>query len=122
MLAGPSYFFAKGSLFLLYYRVFALKRLMRLMIICGLVFAFVLYIVVTVPVVSTLCAPRMGHKWDFSVLITCRRSLTFAMIQAAANLSLDLFIFVLPIPAIVQLKLPMTQKFGVLAIFMTGLL
>lgn len=122
MLAGPSYFFAKASLFLLYYRVFALKRLMRLMIICGVVFAFVVYVVVMVPLIGTLCAPHIGHKWNFEVLLSCRRALTYGVVQAVANLSLDLFILALPIPAIVQLRLPMNKKIGVLAIFMTGLL
>lgn len=122
ILAGPSYFFAKASLFLLYYRVFALKNLMRKMIICGAVFALLVYIVIMVPVVGTLCAPRIGHEWDFRVLLSCRRALTYGVVQAVSNLTLDLFILALPIPAIVQLQLPMNQKIGVFAIFMTGLL
>lgn len=121
ILAGPSYFLAKASLFLLYYRVFALKKLMRTMIICGVVFALLVYIVVMVPVVGTLCTPRIGHEWDFRVLLSCRRALTYGVVQAVSNLSLDLFILALPIPAIVQLQLPMNQKIGVFAIFMTGL-
>lgn len=71
---------------------------------------------------STLCAPRIGHAWDFRVLLSCRGALSFSVVQAVANLCLDLFIFVLPIPAIVQLKLPLQKKIGVLAIFMTGVL
>lgn len=122
VLAAPTYFLAKTSLFLLYYRVFALKKVLRLMIISGVIFAFVLYIVVTEPIVSALCAPPIGKAWDFRVLLTCRRALSFSVVQAVANLCLDLFIFVLPIPAIVQLKLPLEKKIGVLAIFMTGVL
>lgn len=122
MLAGPSYFFAKASLFLLYYRIFTLKKLMRVMIICGLVFAFVVYFVVMVPVVGTLCAPHIGHKWNFLVLLSCRKTLTYGVVLAVSNLILDLFILILPIPAIVQMQLPKNKKMGVLAIFMTGLL
>lgn len=122
MLAAPSYFFAKTSLFLLYYRVFALKQLMRTMIIGGVTFAFVLYIVVMVSVMGTLCTPRVGRAWDFAVLLSCRKALLFSVVQAVSNLALDLFILVLPIPAIVQLQLPMNKKIGVFAIFMTGLL
>lgn len=122
MLAGPSYLFAKASLFLLYYRIFALKNLMRVMIKCGIAFGFVVYIVVNLPLVSTLCAPPAGHKWDFSVLLSCRRALTFGVVQAVFNVALDLFILILPIPAIVQLQLPMNKKIGVFAIFLTGLL
>ena len=122
VLAGPSYLFAKASLFLLYYRIFALKKLMRKMIICGIAFGFVVYVVVNLPLVSTLCAPPAGGKWSFSVLITCRRALAFGVVQAVSNVALDLFILILPIPAIVQLQLPMNQKIGVFAIFLTGLL
>ena len=110
------------SLFLLYYRVFALKELMRTMIICGVTFAFVLYIVVMVSVMGTLCTPRPGRAWDFAVLLSCRRALHFSVVQAVSNLALDLFFLVLPITAIVQLELPMNKKIGVFAIFMTGLL
>ena len=41
--------------------------------------------------------------------------------MAAINLATDIFILVLPIPAIWSLQLPIRKKLGIWAIFLTGL-
>ena len=122
MITGPSIFFAKTSLFLLYYRVFAPKKLIRMFIIIGIIFAFVIYILIFIPLMASLCAPHVGQEWDLMVLKKCRRALAFGVVQATTNLIIDLYILALPIPVVLQLQLPTKKKIGILAIFMTGLL
>lgn len=122
MIVGPSIFFAKASLLLLYYRVFAPNKLMRFLIISGIAFAFVVYILVMIPLMAYYCAPPIGHEWDLMVLKSCRRTLVFGVVQAVTNLILDLYILALPIPVVLRLQLPTRKKVGILAIFMTGLL
>lgn len=118
---GPLVFFAKTSLFLLYYRVFAPKKLFRYMITIGIVFSF-FFCLTTLAIAVYLCAPHAGKDWDAEVLGSCSRHIAlYYVISGAVNMALDIFMLILPIPVVLQLQLPLKKKVGVLAIFMTGL-
>lgn len=114
-------FFAKSSLFLLYYRVFAPKKLFRYIITIGIAFCCAVYLV-HLAVVVYFCAPHAGNDWDPRVLDSCARIGLYNIVSGAGNLALDIFMLGLPIPVILRLQLPWQRKVGVLAIFMTGLL
>lgn len=114
-------FFAKTSLFLLYYRVFAPKKLIRYIITIGIAFCFVLYLT-QLAVTVYFCTPHAGNDWDLRVLYSCARIGFYNIVSGAGNLALDIFMLGLPIPVILRLQLPWQRKIGVLAIFMTGLL
>lgn len=118
---GPMMFFAKTSLFLLYYRVFAPKRLLRYIITFSIAFCFAIYFA-NVAVAVIYCAPHIGRDWNLWVLYSCSRIGFYHIISGAANMALDIFMLGLPIPVILRLQLPWKKKVGVLAIFMTGLL
>lgn len=118
---GPMMFFAKTSLFLLYYRVFAPKRLLRYIITIGIAFCFAVYFA-NVAVAVRYCAPHIGQGWNLWVIYSCSRIGFYNIISGAANMALDIFMLGLPIPVILRLQLPCKKKVGVLAIFMTGLL
>lgn len=120
-LTGPMMFFAKTSMFLLYYRVFAPKKLFRYIITIGIGFCFAVYFAY-LAVAAYFCAPHAGKGWDAMILYSCSRSGFYYIISGGANLALDIFMLVLPLPVILRLQLPMNKKVGILAIFMTGLL
>lgn len=118
---GPMMFFAKTSLFLLYYRVFAPNKFLRYIITVGIAFCFAVYLA-SLAVAVYYCAPHPGKAWDLLVLSSCPRIGCYNVILGVANLALDIFMIGLPIPVILRLQLPLKKKIGVLAIFMTGLL
>lgn len=121
LLAGPMMFFAKTSIFLLYYRVFAPKKLLRYIIIIGIACCFAVY-TMSLAVDVYFCAPHAGKKWNLLVPFSCTKAGGFSIAAGAANLALDVFMLALPIPVILQLQLPFKRKMVVLAMFMTGLL
>ena len=49
------------------------------------------------------------------------RSKTFDLLLGGVNIANDIYLLILPIPAVWSLKLPARKRFGVLAIFMTGI-
>ena len=119
---GPSMFFAKASLLLLYLRIFGTKKIARYAIYFCLIFAFCQYSV-NIPVEAYYCAPSAGKAWTLSNLLPkCEQSLYLALVQGPLNLILDLVIFVLPIPVVMGLQMSLRKRVAVLAVFFTGLL
>jgi hypothetical protein len=121
MLLGPSIFFAKTSIFLLYFQLFTVNKTNRQLIYAGMVFAFFLYWT-NVTVEPYFCAPHLGQPWDFSVGTRCARLIPWGMVQGVSAVLLDLYIFILPIPIILNLHLPKRKKLSVLLVFMTAAL
>lgn len=122
MMIGPSMFFAKVSLLLLYLRIFGLKKRVRYTIYFGLVFAFCLYWV-NVPLSIYSCSPRLDEEWDIQDLGSrCNKSRLFGLFQGSLNVVLDLFIFILPIPVVMGLQMNARKRLAVLIVFLTGVL
>lgn len=118
---GPLDFFAKTSLFLLYYRVFAPKKLFRYMITIGIVFSFSVSFT-NLAIAVYFCAPHAGKDWNVMIIGSCSQKIAFYyVISGTANMALDVFMLGLPIPVVLRLQLPLKKKLGVLAMFMTGL-
>ena len=114
-------FFAKTSIFLLYYRVFTPNKFLRYIISVGIAFCFAVYLA-SLAVAVYYCAPHPDKAWDLLVLYSCSRIRYYQIISGVANLALDIFMIGLQIPVILRLQLPLKKKIGVLAMFMTGLL
>lgn len=66
--------------------------------------------------------PHNGEEWDFAVLSNCNHLSTPGFVQAAMNIAVDLAIFILPLPIIAKLQMPMAKKIAIAGIFATGLL
>lgn len=114
-------FFAKLSLFMLYYRLFEPQKVIRHAIFFGITISFIVFFG-HMTVYGILCAPEVGHPWDLTVAEKCSRSLVIEFVLGVANLALDTFLLILPIPVILPLRLSVKKRIGVLAIFMVGLL
>ena len=70
-----------------------------------------------------LCAPRPEQSWLFpGVLQKCERQETYAIIQGACNVAMDILILVLPVPVILELRMKKSRKIGTLANLGTGVM
>ena len=111
ILTGPSLFFAKTSLLLLYLRLFGPKQSTRYAIYVGLVFAFCLYWI-SIPLMAYYC-PRLQCQSSMVIL---------SLVQGPLNVVLDLYIFVVPIPVVMRLQMSLRRRFAVLSVFFTGIM
>ena len=88
------------------------------MIVTGL-FYFASAVVFAVP-----CSPRSGHDQAayFKALASpgFLRTRPLVAVSAAASVASDLYLVVLPLPAVWSLQLPFRKKIGVSAMFLTG--
>lgn len=113
---------AKLSLLLLYLGVFRPNPNLRYLIYLGIVFNILFY-------TSTMIAffvfymPRPGESL-FQVLYSDRapKGLVLSYVQGGVNVGSDFYILCLPVWGVLQLQLAPKQKFGILGIFLTGLL
>ncbi|KAL8816421.1 MAG: hypothetical protein Q9223_004561 [Gallowayella weberi] len=117
---SPAILMAKLSLLSLYLEVFGPDQRLRYAIYFGLVFVTLFY-TATFVAFCVLAIPRPGQSLigvllskDFASLIP------ISVVQGAANVASDFYIFLLPIPGVLQLQMPTKKKIGVCAIFATG--
>ena len=121
LLLNFSIFFAKNAMLLLFLRVFSVDRPLRLAIYGAMIFTIPLYWT-QLFTESYFCTPRPGHKWDLSIGQACSHNIIWGVIQGVLNVVLDIYMLVLPIPAVLNLQLSKGKKVGVLAVFGTALL
>lgn len=118
----PVYFTSKTAIFLLYRQLFSIKRWMRVAINIGIAITFAIYFL-NVPLAAIYSAPRVGHSW--SEMLTShgpRNMITFGIVMAVVSTLLDLYIFVLPLPNILHLQMPLGRRLQVACVFATALL
>ena len=119
---GPTIFFAKLSLLLLYLRIFSPNQLTRYLIYFGIAVNFLVYTATTVAF-GYMCIPRPSQTWlEGSTTAMCKSSSIMNYIQGIFNVVSDFYILTLPIPVVWRLQMPQAKKVGVMVIFMTGLL
>ena len=122
MLFGPTLFFAKGAILLLYLRIFNINKKMRYGIWLGQIWNFLLYWG-CIPIATYYGTPRIGQSWDDVALTeTCANLNTVVLVQGVLSVVLDLYIFVLPIPIVSKLQISLRQRLSILSIFGTGIL
>ncbi|KAK8050928.1 hypothetical protein PG993_002313 [Apiospora rasikravindrae] len=114
-------FFSKVSIFLLFHQIFEVQKPTLMAIRFGIVFTAFLYFT-NIPMSAILSAPHVGETWA-SVLTSGRpqKDLIWGVVQSALGIILDLYIFVLPIPAVVRLQLSKKRKIQILGVFTTAL-
>ena len=114
--------FSKLSILLLLFKLFSPNRRFGLFIYIGIIWTS-LVSVTTVIVTGVMCTPRRGESFNsLAVAWRCQHEDIWAVIQGALNVNLDFYILYLPVPVIWKLQLGTNRKFGVLGIFMTGLM
>ena len=123
MFLGPTIFFSKEAIFLLYLDIFQVKRNMRVAIFVGMVFTGFAYWTGII-IESILCAAHIGETWDplagSPISKRCPKSDYWGIVQGACAIFIDVYIFVLPIPVILRLQLATRRKIQILGVFMTA--
>ena len=122
MILGPTLFFAKSAILLLYLQVFTINKKMSHGIWFGLAFNFVLYWI-NIPFESWNCAPRAGDPWGLETVgKTCANNIMFGLVQGVLSVVLDLYIFFLPIPIVLGLQMSLRNRLAILGVFGTAIL
>lgn len=117
-------FFPKCAILLLYRQLFYINKKTRAGVWVGLVFCFLIYFPgITMQAIYT--APKPGESWDELSLDLAQGSgrpvIIWGAVQGFCSVALDVYIFILPLPALSKLQLPMRKKVQVFALFFTGL-
>ncbi|KAH7304303.1 hypothetical protein B0I35DRAFT_454804 [Stachybotrys elegans] len=114
-LFAPVFFTTKAALILLYRQIFSTTRNMRIAINIGLVFTLLLYLP-NIPLAAIFSAPRVGETWE-SMLTAgrSRRLIIWGIIQSALSIVLDIYIFIMPLPTIIHLNMPLSKRLQLLA-------
>ncbi len=123
LIYGPTVFFTKLSLFLLYLKIFFPSQRIKYFIWGGLAVSFLVYTATTIAF-AVFGMPKPGQKW---VEVIARpnfhkESNTHGLVFGSFNVVSDFYLLILPMPILWHLKMPLRRKLGVITIFMTGLL
>ena len=121
LMYGPITFCAKLSLFLLYYRLFGRHQWIRHLVYLGIGSVFAMYTAGMI-VYGYLCLPRPGQSWiEAGLSSRCHdQFIMIGYVRGPFNVLSDLFLLLLPLPAVWQLHLPLRKKVGTYGIFLTG--
>ncbi|KAJ5947823.1 hypothetical protein N7466_000838 [Penicillium verhagenii] len=112
---------AKLPLLFMLKRTFGIKKWLRWSCLTLIIFG-TLGGVITLLYAGISCSPDL-HKPTTPFLFSCVAALTDATIaRGSISLAVDVVTFVLPIPIIVNLKMPLRRKIGLGFAFATGLL
>ena len=120
---GPLIWLVKLSIFLMLLELFGLLTWLRLSVWAGIVLTGAFYFSYLVTIL-TLCAPR-GSQTQLAYLqsltsLKCAAHNYLFLPVGIMNVVSDVYLMVIPLPAIWGLQLPLMKKVGVSAIFLTG--
>ncbi|EEQ35369.1 hypothetical protein McanCB56680_004643 [Microsporum canis] len=123
LIAWPSIFCAKLAILLLYLRIFRVKHSLRWAVYGGAAWAALAYLP-NIAVATYFCAAHPGEPWGFNVGMRCSQKgpLKWLVVSATMSVILDLYIFAVPIPIVMSLKMSNKKRLGVLLIFFTAFL
>lgn len=114
--------FVKSTLLVLYLRLFRPSRKANIMIWGG-IGACVLFYIIAIAVVLSYCTPATRIlPTSPDVLICGQKQLNVSVGMGVFSTITDFYVLTIPISLVVELRLPLKRKFGVSAIFLTGLL
>lgn len=114
-------FFAKSSIFLLFKQIFTIQKSMRIAIWVGLAFNFLIYFA-GIAVATYYETPHAGEVWVDTLDGRTLIPLPWWQAQSALCIVLDIYIFILPLPALLKLQLPTRNHIALIAVFSIALL
>lgn len=111
---------SKAPILLLYILLFGIKTWVKIVSITTLVVTGIIFLTMA-SFVTAKCSPN-GATVDASFIAVCSKASTQAgIVLGITSVVADGVIFVIPIPAILRLKLTARKKIGLCLIFSTGL-
>ncbi|KND88647.1 hypothetical protein TOPH_06678 [Tolypocladium ophioglossoides CBS 100239] len=124
VLFSPAFFFSKAAIFLLYRQLFATGKRLRLAINAGLAIIFLVYLS-NIPLAAVYAAPDAGKPWNSLLAKLQKVGQRFSLaglVQSAVGTVMDIYIFVLPMPILLGLHMPLKRRIQLVAVFSTALL
>ncbi|KAI1815750.1 hypothetical protein GGS20DRAFT_311066 [Poronia punctata] len=116
--------FVKLSVFVLYLRIFGVKRWMRIVSIAGIVAVAAFHLAMSI-VFAVSCAPTTGSsQLDFLAAFVsgaCNRTRSVVVIQGVGAVFIDTFLLLFPLPAVWGLQMPVKRKLAISSMFLVGL-
>ena len=121
---GPFIWSIKLSLFVLYVQVFRPLRWLRYLAYAGAITTGLLYLAIMLTVI-VLCVPANGDHSELEYLTAldspkCANSQPVVILLGVVSLLSDLYLVILPLPAVWRLQLPFRRKLAYSAMFFTG--
>uniref|UniRef100_A0A8H7TV28 Rhodopsin domain-containing protein n=1 Tax=Bionectria ochroleuca TaxID=29856 RepID=A0A8H7TV28_BIOOC len=119
--ANCALYTAKLPLIFLFIRTFGIKRWLQITCKILVVLGFMGFMATAIyPTVR--CSPQL-HTVSPTFLITCITSIADVTIpRGSISITIDVLLFVLPLPIIQTLKLPFRKKLGLVLVFIAGVL
>lgn len=119
-LYGVVLFLIKLTLFLLYLHIFSRVRWLKCLVWAGILLAAMFYGSMII-VFSLICTPRNGESYTEAYqTASCGKGPDVSLAAGIFNMISDIYLLLIPIPAVWRLKLEKKRKLGVLIIFATG--
>lgn len=114
----------KVSVLILYWQIFQVLRWMRIACIVSITCITAFHLSLSIAF-AVMCAPSTGSSQiDFLAAFisdTCSRTRALVVIQGAGNVISDVFLVVLPLPAVLKLQMPLKRKIAVSSMFLVGI-
>lgn len=122
MLIGPTAFFVKTAILLLYLQIFVVHTGMRIAVYVGIAATGLVYWS-SIIIESITLTPHAGETW--ADVLTNKRSqygITWGVVQGSAAVAIDLYIFILPQPVLWRLNMSLKKRIAVCSVFFTALM
>ncbi|KAH8654975.1 hypothetical protein BGZ60DRAFT_532605 [Tricladium varicosporioides] len=112
-------FLVKISILLLYFRIFGVNRKVRIAVYVGIVVLALFYLAY----VGVQAAFMVDCVTQASMAKSlCKNVYPVTVFQSVFNVCSDFYVFIIPIPRIIDLQVTKRQKIGLLFIFLAGLI
>ncbi|KAG6356840.1 hypothetical protein INS49_014714 [Diaporthe citri] len=116
--------FVKISVLILYWQVFYVLKWMRIACITGMTCIIAFQFSLSVAF-SAMCAPSTGSSHiDFLTAFmsdTCMHTRALVVLQGVGSVVTDMFLVIIPLPAVLGLQMPLKRKIAVASMFLVGL-
>ncbi|KAI1177739.1 hypothetical protein F4777DRAFT_541126 [Nemania sp. FL0916] len=120
-LFAPVYFTSKAAIFFLYLQLFGVQTYIKPAVTIGILVSALLYIP-NIPISAVLEAPAAGSSWKaLSMSDKPQKIMIWGIISSSFTVLLDIYIFILPLPIISRLNMPLGRRLQILGIFATAL-
>ena len=123
---GPCLWFIKLALFVLFLELFGSLKWLRYMAIAGMTVTGLFYFATCIAF-AVGCAPKGGQQTQLAYLLAlaskeCAETHVLVPLTGYVNVFSDIYLILLPLPAVWSLNLPFKKKLSVSAVFLTGLM
>ena len=119
---NPTAFSARLALLLFYFRIFSSHGATRVVVYAGILVGL-LYLTSSEIAILVFRVPRHGVQWlSAQYVAQCMPSEKTNYSQGIFGVVSDLYVFIVSLPILWTLQMPLRKKLGITATFLTGLM